>query len=95
MVPAHGREIDGMDGWTVRADPSETGVVLTATAVDLGQAAKIRALGFIAQGSHQAHHLAMACRGDSPPAARGATSTITYGFVRDNAERRAFVRKPA
>ncbi|UEM02588.1 hypothetical protein JL101_021765 [Skermanella rosea] len=64
MVPAHAREIDGMDGWTVRADPTPTGVALTATAAAPGQAAKIRALGFIgimARGSHhQAHHLAMA-----------------------------------
>lgn len=64
MVPAHAREIDGMDGWTVLAEPSETGMVLTATAADPGQAARIRGLGFIgimAQGSHhQAHHLAMA-----------------------------------
>lgn len=64
MVPAHAREIDGMDGWTVRAEPAPTGVVLTATAADLRQATRIRGLGFIgimARGSHhQAHHLAMA-----------------------------------
>lgn len=64
MVPAHAREIDGMDGWTVRAESGPTGVVLTATAADPRQAARIRGLGFIgimAQGSHhRAHHLAMA-----------------------------------
>ncbi|WP_158046901.1 hypothetical protein [Skermanella pratensis] len=64
MVTAHAREIDGMDGWSVRAEPATTGVVLTATAADSGQAARIRGLGFngiMARGGHhQAHHLAMA-----------------------------------
>ena len=64
MVPAHTHEIDGMNGWTVKAEPVTTGVVLTVTAADPKQAARIRGLGFIgimAQGSHhQMHHLAMA-----------------------------------
>ena len=64
MVPAHTREIDGVNGWAVRAEPVATGVVLTVTAADPRQAARIRGLGFIgimAQGGHhQMHHLAMA-----------------------------------
>ncbi|SMH61560.1 hypothetical protein [Azospirillum agricola] len=63
MVPAHVREINGANGWTVRAEPLPNGIRLTVTA-DLAQTARIRGLGFIgimAQGSHhQTHHLAMA-----------------------------------
>jgi hypothetical protein len=69
MVPAHTHEIDGTSGWTVKAEPAATGVVLTVTAADPRQAARIRGLGFIgimAQGSHhQMHHLAMAKGGFS------------------------------
>ncbi|KAA0585953.1 hypothetical protein HUE56_09795 [Azospirillum oryzae] len=64
MVPAHAHEIDGVNGWTVKAEPVATGVVLTVTATDPKQTAHIRGLGFIgimAQGGHhQMHHLAMA-----------------------------------
>ncbi len=69
MVPAHAHEIDGVDGWTTKAEPTATGAILTVTATDPGQTARIRGLGFIgimAQGSHhQAHHLAMAKGGFS------------------------------
>ncbi|MBP2305209.1 hypothetical protein [Azospirillum melinis] len=64
MVPAHAHEIDGVNGWTVKAEPAATGVVLTVTALDPRQTSHIRGLGFIgimAQGGHhQMHHLAMA-----------------------------------
>jgi hypothetical protein len=64
MVLAHSHEIDGANGWAVRAEPVATGAVLTVTASEPRQAARIRGLGFIgimAQGSHhQMHHLAMA-----------------------------------
>ena len=64
MVPAHSREIDGLNGWSAKAEPSATGVTLTVTSADPKQAARIRGLGFIgvmAQGAHhQTHHLAMA-----------------------------------
>jgi len=64
MVPAHAREIDGRNGWSVGTAPADDGVVLTVTATDPAQVARIRGLGFIgimAQGAHhQAHHLAMA-----------------------------------
>ncbi|WP_146203789.1 hypothetical protein [Azospirillum sp. TSO5] len=64
MVPAHAHEIDGTNGWTVKAEPLPNGVSLTVTAADPKQTAHIRGLGFIgimAQGGHhQMHHLAMA-----------------------------------
>lgn len=64
MVPAHAHEIDGVSGWTVKAEPVATGIALTVTALDPKQTAHIRRLGFIgimAQGGHhQMHHLAMA-----------------------------------
>jgi hypothetical protein len=69
MVPAHAHEIDGTNGWTVKAEPAATGVVLTVTAAEQGQVARINGLGFIgimAQGGHhQMHHLAMARGGFS------------------------------
>ena len=64
MIPDHAREIDGTNGWTVRAAPNADSVVLTVTAANAAEAVKIRALGFMgimAQGGHhQRHHLAMA-----------------------------------
>jgi predicted RNA binding protein YcfA (HicA-like mRNA interferase family) len=64
MVPAHAREIDGMNGWAAKADPLSGGVALTVTSADPKQTAKIRGLGFfgiLTEGSHhQMHHLAMA-----------------------------------
>ena len=64
MVPAHAREMNGVDGWAMSTAPLPDGVLLTVTAADPHQTARIRGLGFIgimAQGSHhQMHHLAMA-----------------------------------
>ncbi len=64
MLPDHAREIDGMNGWTVKAASVADGVDLTVTAATPGETTKIRALGFMgimAQGGHhQRHHLAMA-----------------------------------
>lgn len=64
MVPAHTHEINGLNGWSAKAEPSATGIALTVTAADPKQVARIRGLGFIgvmAQGAHhQTHHLAMA-----------------------------------
>jgi hypothetical protein len=69
MVPAHAHEINGVGGWTAKAEPVANGVVLTVTAAAPGESAHIRGLGFIgimAQGGHhQAHHLAMARGGFS------------------------------
>jgi hypothetical protein len=64
MVPAHAREIDGLNGWAATAEPVSDGVVLIVSSADPKQTAKIRGLGFfgiLTEGSHhQMHHLAMA-----------------------------------
>ena len=64
MVPAHAREMNGVDGWVTNTEPLPDGVLLTVTTADPRQTARIRGLGFIGimvQGSHhQMHHLAMA-----------------------------------
>ena len=61
MVPDHAREIDGINGWTVRTTSMPDGVVLIVVSTNPTEVQKIRALGFMGQGSHhQPHHLAMA-----------------------------------
>ena len=64
MVPEHARDIDGMNGWTVRTTALPNGVELTVTASNPAEVQKIRALGFmgimVQGGHHQMHHLAMA-----------------------------------
>jgi len=64
MVPAHGQEIDGLNGWSAKTDPLADGVRLTVTSNNPKEAQHIRGLGFIGilvSGSHhQPHHLAMA-----------------------------------
>jgi len=64
MLTAHAKEIDGRNGWSVKAEPIANGVRLTVTSADPKEIAHIRGLGFIgimASGAHhQAHHLAMA-----------------------------------
>jgi len=64
MVPAHAHEINGHDGWVVKAENLPNGVRLTVTAADPKETQHIRGLGFIgilASGAHhQLHHLAMA-----------------------------------
>jgi hypothetical protein len=64
MVAAHARQIDGTQGWTVKTELSRAGIVLTVTASDPAQTAKIRGLGFMGIMSlgahHQRHHLAIA-----------------------------------
>jgi hypothetical protein len=69
MVPAHARMLDGFRGWKTGVETSETGVVLTVTAGDAEQRARLQALGFfgvMASGAHhQEHHLAIA-RGHDP-----------------------------
>jgi hypothetical protein len=64
MLPAHAREIDGQNGWSVTAEPIADGVALTVTSADPEQVVKIRALGFmgimVRGAHHQPHHLAMA-----------------------------------
>jgi hypothetical protein len=64
MVPAHAREMDGQDGWSVTTEPIADGVVLLVTSTDSAQVVKIRGLGFmgimVRGAHHQPHHLAIA-----------------------------------
>ena len=64
MIPAHVRELDGLNRWSAKAEEAPNGVTVTVTSADATQARKIRALGFMglmAQGSHhQPHHLLIA-----------------------------------
>ena len=64
MVPAHAHEIDGHNGWSVRAAALPNGTLLTVTANDPQETLHIRGLGFIGilttGAHHQAHHLAIA-----------------------------------
>lgn len=65
MTVAHAATMNGVEGWSLAAEETEDGAMLTAT----GDATRIRALGFIGLMTvgmhHQAHHLALA-RGDMP-----------------------------
>jgi hypothetical protein len=69
MVPAHAKEIDGLNGWSAKAQPIANGVLLTVTSSDAKEVQHIRGLGFIGilvSGSHHPpHHLAMA-KGEDP-----------------------------
>lgn len=63
MLPAHAQDINGLYGWTVRAEALPNGETLTVTGMSDADAMKIRALGFMGVmtlGTHQMHHLAMA-----------------------------------
>jgi hypothetical protein len=64
MIPAYAQTVNGLNGWTVKAETLPNGALLTVTATDPKEAQHIRGLGFIgllASGSHhQPHHLAMA-----------------------------------
>lgn len=64
MVPAHAKEINGLNGWSAKTATLGNGILLTVTASDLKEVQHIRGLGFIGilvSGSHhQPHHLAMA-----------------------------------
>ncbi|MCB1489198.1 MAG: hypothetical protein KDJ88_17295 [Bauldia sp.] len=65
MTFAHVATMNGVEGWTLEAEEIPGGAALIAT----GDAAKIRALGYIGLmtvgAHHQAHHLALA-RGMQP-----------------------------
>jgi hypothetical protein len=69
MVPMHAREIDGLNGWSAKAQPVGDGALLTVTSNSAKEVQHIRGLGFIGimvSGSHhQPHHLAMA-KGEDP-----------------------------
>lgn len=64
MVPAHARELNGMNGWAATTEELANGVRLTVTSSDPKQVPKLQALGFIGLmvqgGHHKPHHLAIA-----------------------------------
>ena len=65
MTVAHAATMDGVEGWSLKAEETVDGATLTAT----GDPARIRALGFIGLMTvgmhHQEHHFAVA-RGEKP-----------------------------
>lgn len=64
MLPAHGRELNGLPDWRAATETIADGVRLTVTSSSPSEVAHIRGLSFIGlmvSGSHhQMHHLAMA-----------------------------------
>lgn len=64
MIPAHAHEINGLNGWSAKADPLPNGELLTVTSSDPQEVQLIRGLGFIgllvSGAHHQPHHLAIA-----------------------------------
>ncbi len=64
MVMAHAATMNGVGGWTFKAEETPAGAVLTVTVADPAEVAKVRALGFIGVLTHgmhhQAHHLMIA-----------------------------------
>jgi hypothetical protein len=64
MIPAYAQTVNGLNGWSAKADTLPNGELLTVTAADPKEVQHIRGLGFIGllvSGSHhQPHHLAMA-----------------------------------
>lgn len=60
MVPAHAATMNGVEGWSMQAEPIDSGAVMTVTGSDT---ARIRGLGFIGVMTvgmhHQAHHMAL------------------------------------
>ncbi len=68
MVPAHAPMINGLNGWTAKAEVTANGAKLTVTSVDVKEIGHIRGLGFyglMTSGSHhQIHHLGLA-RGEA------------------------------
>lgn len=63
MTVAHAATMDGVEGWSLKAEKTADGAILTAT----GDEIRIRALGFIGLMTvgmhHQEHHMALARRG--------------------------------
>ena len=68
IVGAHAHEIDGMNGWSARAEIIDKGARLTVTSTDVKEVAHIRGLGFIGllvEGSHHQHHHLAIARGEA------------------------------
>jgi hypothetical protein len=56
MVPEHVQLVDGYRGWSVRAEHTDGGYRLTATAGSAAESAHLRGLGFIGVMASQEHH---------------------------------------
>ena len=60
MVVAHAATMNGIDGWKITAETTDTGAVMTVTPPNAASLIKLRALGFIGIMSlgmhHQTHH---------------------------------------
>lgn len=69
MVMAHAATMNGVDGWTFAAEPTQTGAILTVTPPDPASMTKLKALGFIGiltLGMHHQQHHWMLAIGKSP-----------------------------
>ena len=64
MVMAHATTMNGVNGWTLAAEPTDTGAILTVTPPDPASMAKLKALGLIGILTlgmhHQQHHWMLA-----------------------------------
>lgn len=64
MIPAHGQELNRLNGWRATTEALPDGVRLTVTSTDPAQVVRLRALGFagllVSGAHHQPHHLMMA-----------------------------------
>jgi microcystin-dependent protein len=59
MIPAHGQELNRLNGWRATTEALPDGVRLTVTSSDPAQMVRLRALGFaglLVSGAHHAHH---------------------------------------
>ncbi len=69
MVTAHAATMNGVDGWKLAAETTNTGAVLTVTPPDQASMVKLRALGFIGimtVGAHHQQHHWMLANGMAP-----------------------------
>jgi hypothetical protein len=69
MVVAHAATRNGLDGWKITAEATDTGAVLTITPPDPAAMIKLRAIGFIGfmtLGMHHQEHHWMLAKGMSP-----------------------------
>jgi len=64
MIPAHVPMIQGLNGWTVKAELTADGAVLAVTSTNPKEVAHIQGLGFyglmVSGSHHQAHHFGLA-----------------------------------
>ena len=64
MIPAHVPMIDGINGWVVKSEKTDTGAKLIVTSKNAKEIVHIRGLGFygllVTDSHHQSHHLSLA-----------------------------------